>query len=217
MEISERLQAERWCPMWRLITLASLLVTLAIGTAANASPICRICIESVQAERSDAGTTLRFIARPADGVALPETGTAVVMQVDGNRAKCINVVLRRIEQSGGLATYSGVFTAFQGAYKTFTGRVDIGGEIHEFTLPLDGTPGSAQFVAAPQVATAQPQVATAQPVPAAEPDAVQAASHVPEPVALTQEPVLLGLALLVVVVVSTYVDRKRALRASAAE
>ena len=210
--------------MWRLITLASLLLTLAIGTAANASPICRICIESVQAERSDAGTTLRFIARPADGVALPETGTAVVMQVDGNRAKCINVVLRRIEQSGGLATYSGVFTAFQGAYKTFTGRVDIGGEIHEFTLPLDGTPGSAQFVAAPeraiaqpQVITPQPQVATAQPVPVAEPDAVQAASRVPEPEALTQGPILLGLALLVVVVVSTYVDRKRALSAPATE
>lgn len=149
--------------MWRLITLASLLLTLALGTIAEGK--CQVCVESVKAERADGGMSLRFTARAVHAPALPETGTAVVMQVDGNRSKCINVALRKVDETGGVATYAGSLTSFYGN-STFTGRVDIAGDIHEFTAPLDGKPGTFQLVTA---ATAGQVTSTATTAPSTAP------------------------------------------------
>ena len=152
--------------MWRLVVVASVLLTLALGTIAEGK--CQVCVESVKAARTDGGMTLRFTARAVHAPTLPETGTAVVMQVDGNRSKCINVSLRKVEETGGVATYAGSLTSFYGN-ATFTGRVDIAGDIHEFTAPLDGKPGTLQLVTA---ATAGQVTSTATTAPSTAPTAV---------------------------------------------
>lgn len=205
--------------MWRLVVVTSLLATLALGTVAEAK--CQVCVESVKAEKTDAGMTLRFTARAVHASVLPETGTAVVMQVDGSRSKCINVSLRKVDESGGLATYAGAMTWFYGN-STFTGRVDIGGDIHEFATPLDGTPGTLQLVtaasagqvasAATSAPTAAPTVITAAPAPSAVPTAqpqVAASSGSPSP--LQQPMAWLGLVVILATAAGAYLDRRRAL------
>lgn len=204
--------------MWRLVVLASLLLTLALGSVAEAK--CWVCIQSVSAEKSDAGTALRFTASGHDASAFPETGTAVVMQVDGNRSKCINVTIRKIDVSGGLATYSGLLTSSYGN-SSFTGRVDLAGEIHEFSVPLDGTPGKLQWIAsadaanaapvqaAPIVVTPVPLPTTAAPIVAAEPVAQVKPSESSQPDLSWIG--LMGIAVVMITIASAYFDRRRAL------
>lgn len=204
--------------MWRLVLASSLLLTLALGAVAEAK--CQVCVESVKAEKVDGNTSLRFTARAVHASALPETGTAVVMQVDGNRSKCINVSLRKVDESGGLATYVGSLTSFYGN-TSLTGRVDIGGDIHEFAASFDGTPGTLQLItaatadlaaaaAAATVAPVRPVVITATPATAApEVVAPQTATAFPTP---TENPVLwLGAIVILATAAGALVDRRRAL------
>jgi hypothetical protein len=223
--------------MWRLVLVLSMLLTLAFSAVAEASPP-PIVIESVTVERDGAGTTMRFTARSTDGAVFPETGTAVVMQVDGNRSKCLNVSLLRTGTSGGLATYVGKFNFTYSGASLLTGRVDIGGAIHDFSAPLDGKPGtigvsadqrSINAASAPTVITPQPVVitpdpATIDPRTAAEQRAAVAAAQQaaarPEPLAApasaiagvaSQPAAWLGLIVIVSALAGAYFDRKRAL------
>lgn len=201
--------------MWRIVLAFSLLLTLALGIVAEAK--CQVCVESVRAEKVDGNTSLRFTARAIHAPALPETGTAVVMQVDGNRSKCINVSLRKVDDSGGVATYVGTLISFYGN-STFTGRVDIGGDIHEFSAPLDGAPGTLQLVTAAtagQVASAAtsaptiaPTTAPAAPVATAAPQTAPAFA-LPSP---TEQPALwLGAVVILATLAGAFVDRRRAM------
>src|SRR5712691_3514073 len=129
--------------VWRPIVLASLLSLLALGTAAYAD--CASCLTSVFASRSGTSIGLSFTAHADDGSALPEVVTAVVMQVDGQRTKCLTVPLRKTAEAHGAALYSGTFTAYGQA--SHSGRVDLAGQIYEFTVPLDGTAGKVALAA----------------------------------------------------------------------
>lgn len=211
--------------MWRVVLMASLLLTLALGTGADAK--CRVCVSSVRADKADSGTTLLFEVQAIDGATLPETGTAVVMQVDGNRAKCLNVPVSKTGVSGGIASYRGALPAYYGSASStiasYSGRVDFAGDVFEFTVPTDGKPGTSQLVtaaAAGQVAstattaptaapTAVPTTApTAQPVATAEPQ-VAGSSGIPSPL---QQPVAwLGLAAILATLAGAIFDRRRAL------
>jgi hypothetical protein len=213
--------------MWRLVVAVSLLLTLALGTVAEAK--CQVCVEGVSASKGDGSAhVLRFTARAVHAAAFPMTATAVVMQVDGAQpqAKCVNVSLRKIDEANGLATYSGAMnTIYLNGSKVLTGRVDIGGDIHEFTTPLDGTPGKLQLVTAAtaaqgSLATSPRPVAaviTPDPVPAsvapqaAGPAAPQTASavRVPSP---AEHPILyLGAIVILATLAGAFIDRRRAL------
>lgn len=202
--------------MWRMALVLSTILTLALGTVAEAK--CQVCVESVKAEKIDSGMALRFTARAVHATSLPETGTAVVMQVDGNRSKCINVSLRKVDESGGLATYAGQLTSFYGN-TTFTGRVDIGGDIHEFVAPLDGRAGTLQLVTAAtagSVASAATSAPTTAPTTAPAATAVATAAPQVAPAISLPSPaehpvVWLGAIVIVATLAGAFVDRRRAM------
>jgi hypothetical protein len=195
--------------MWRVFVLASLLLVLALGSAAYAD--CGSCLTTVFVKPSTTGVTLNFAAHSDDGSALPDNVTAVVMQVDGRRTKCLSFTLSKTSDTHGFAVYSGTFNAY-GSY-THSGRVDLGGQIYEFTVPLDGKAGTigiakdqtpisrnrivVQVTAAPTVApTNVPARATELQLPTIEPTFA------------------LGAAVVLVTIVGAYIDRRRALARS---
>lgn len=215
--------------MWRVILAASMLLTLAFGSLADAK--CAVCVESVGITTDGAGTDLRFTARSMDGSAFPETGTAVVMQFDGNRGKCLTVSLIRTSVDGDQATYVGRFNfIYQGA-TVLAGRAEVGGSIYEFSAPLDGKPGTIGLsgyqgaingAGAPAIVTAP---VTITPDPSTiDPRLLQTAPPQPQPAVSAAQPVanlvdgiasnsigLLGLIVVAVAIVSAYFDRKRSL------
>ena len=165
------------------------------------------------AQRTPSNIDLTFTAQASDDVALPNSVTAVIMQVDGNRTKCQNTTLNKTSQSHGLAVYRGSF----GAYGTYThsGRIELAGQIYAFTVPLDGTPGTID-VAADQSPLSRngalPQVVvTAAP-------ATPAPTVAPSPAALELpkiEPAfLIGGGVILITVLGAFVDRRRSLARS---
>lgn len=218
--------------MWRLVLVTSMLLTLAFGAIAEASPP-PIAVESIVIDTDAASTTLRFAARTMDGSAFPETGTAVVMQFNGNQGKCLNVSLVHTGTSGDVGAYVGRLNfIYQGA-TVLSGRADIGGSIYDFSAPLDGTPGTVTLssyqgsisgAGAPPIAAAQPVVITPDPA-TRDPRLAATAAPVVEPApqarpaatagafdGLVLQPVAwLGLVVIIVAVVSAYFDRKRSL------
>jgi len=215
--------------MWRLVIAASLLMTLGLATAAVASPCSgakKVCVESITAQKGDGGTALSFsVLALEDGFTLPDKATAVVMQVDGDRSKCIDVALVKGDQQGDRTTYSAVFTPFAGYINdSFTGRLDIAGDVFEFTATIDGQPGTVRTVtSASGVSVAQPAaptapvVITAVPAPSAQPAAAPASQPDAAPatagVRLDQlNPVaLLGLIAVLATAAGAYLDRRRSL------
>lgn len=206
--------------MWRLIALTTLLLTFALGAAADAK--CRLCIESVSAVGSgNAGwgrtIDLRFAARAMDGGVFPDSATAVVMQVDGDRSKCITVALRRIDTSGDLATYGGTFTGY--GQTTHSGRLDIGGDVFDFTVPLNGVPGTVTLIGVappPTVATLARTVVVPAAATQQAPQAPQAAPAKPAAAWLDlstpdRQGMLLAFGVIAFTAVSVYFERRRAL------
>lgn len=198
--------------MWRVILLASLFAVLGLGTAAYAE--CTSCLTSVFAERSASNNIeLTFTANTNDAAILPEQVVAVVMQVDGNRTKCQNLALRKSTQFEGLAVYKGSF----GAYGTYShsGRVELGGQIYEFTVPLDGTAGKVALSAdqTPLNQNVLRVVVTAVPVtpnPTVAP--IRPGVELPK----VDPALLIGAGVVLVTIAGAYVDRRRALARSLA-
>ena len=213
--------------MWKLIALTSLVLLLALGSAADAK--CRMCIESVSAQTSD-GTggfgkqiTLKLTARSDEGGILPESATAVVMQVDGDRTKCRTVVLYRTSVAdGGLGTFAGTFSAY--GQTTHSGRLDIGGDVYDFTVPLSGQPGTVQLVAfvpgtVPAVPAQIPRAVVPQAAvaPAAQPAAAAASAatgvrdeRAPGLSVPDQQGLVLGIGVVAFVLGSVLLERRRA-------
>src|SRR5713226_5718335 len=129
--------------MWRVLVLASLFAVLGLGRVAYAD--CNSCFTSVFAQRTSTNIDLTFTARVNEDTVLPDSVVAVVMQIDGNRTKCLNTTLSKTSQAHGFAVYRGSF----GAYGTYThsGRIELAGQIYAFTVPLDGTPGKIDVAA----------------------------------------------------------------------
>ena len=215
--------------MWRVVLAASMLLTMAFGSLADGK--CAVCVESVGITTDGAGTDLRFTARSMDGSAFPVTGTAVVMQFDGNRGKCLTVSLVRTGVDGDQATYVGRFNfIYQGA-TVLSGRADLGGSIYEFSAPLDGKPGTigpssyqgaingagapaivaAPVTITPDPVTIDPRLLQTQ-APQSQPG-VSASQPVADPLdGLTSNTIgVLGLIVVAVAIVSAYFDRKRSL------
>jgi hypothetical protein len=191
----------------RVFLLAFLFALLALGTAAYAD--CTSCFTSVFAHRTSSNMDLTFTAQASDDVALPDSVVAVVMQVDGNRTKCLSTTLNKTSQSHGLAVYRGSFGAY-GIY-THSGRIELAGQIYAFTVPLDGTPGTIDIAAdqSPlnrsgvrvQAVTAAP----ATPAPTVAP--APAAFELPK-----VDPVfLIGGGVVLITILGAFVDRRRSL------
>lgn len=199
--------------MWRVLLLASLFAVLSLGTAAYAE--CTSCLTSVFVERGSTTITLSFTARADDDAALPGAVTAVVMQVDGNRTKCQNLTLSKASGSHGVAMYAGTFTAY-GTY-SHSGRVELAGQIYEFSVPLDGTPGKIDLAADQSRLNTSgvPVIVTAAPVPVTpNPTVAPTRSGVELP---TIDPAfLIGAGVVLVTIAGAYVDRRRALARSLA-
>jgi len=215
--------------MWRPIVLVSLLLTLALGTVADAK--CRVCVSSVRIDKADSGSMLLFDVQSIDGATLPETGAAVVMQVDGNRSKCLNVPVAKIGTSGGTSSYRGALPTYYGAASStiasYSGRVDFAGDIFEFTVPTDGKPGTSQLVtaaAAGGATTTAVSAATTAPTtaPTVPPATAPVATSAPETAAssafaspLQQPMAWLGLIVILAALAGAYADRRRALARAA--
>jgi hypothetical protein len=196
--------------MVRVFLFALLFALAALGTAAYAD--CTSCFTSVFAQRTPTNIELSFTAQADDNVVMPDSVLAVVMQVDGNRTKCLNTILSKTSQSHGIAVYRGSF----GAYGTYThsGRIELAGQIYEFTVPLDGTAGKVG-VAADQSplnrGAVRVQVISAAPV-TPNPTVAPAPAGPGQP---TIEPAfLIGGAVVLVTIVGAYVDRRRSLARS---
>jgi hypothetical protein len=196
--------------MLRVFLLSSLFALVALGTAAYAD--CSSCFTSVFAERTPTNIDLSFTARVGDNAVLPDSVVVVVMQIDGNRTKCLSTTLLKTGQSQGVAVYRGSF----GAYGTYThsGRIELAGQIYEFTVPLDGTPGKID-VAKDQSALntnglrVQVTAAPATAAPSA-PPAAPKGLELPK----IDTVFLIGGALVLITIVGAYVDRRRALARS---
>lgn len=208
--------------MWRLFAVSTLLLTLAFGTAADGK--CRTCVESITADRSGAGaTTLMVQVLNDEGASLPASATAVVMKVDGENArlKCATVGLIRTSGPDPLrSVYTGSLGSYASGSSEISGRLDIAGDIYDFRVPLDGTPGPIQMITAAVARESQPGSNVVQPVPLR----AAAPASLPEPAAApaTAEtagaaavdlgvPALLGLAVIAVTIAGAYFDRRRAL------
>jgi hypothetical protein len=197
--------------MVRVFLFAFLFALLALGTAAYAD--CTSCFTSVFAQRTSTNIDLSFAAFADDGVTLPDSVTAVVMQVDGNRTKCLSTTLMKTSQSLGVAVYRGSF----GAYGTYThsGRIELAGQIYQFTVPLDGTPGTIE-VATDQTplnrSGVRVQVIAAPVTPAPTVAPAPAGPQLPE----INPAFLIGGGVVLVTIVGAYVDRRRSLARSLA-
>ena len=196
--------------MVRVFLLALLFALAALGTAAYAD--CTSCFTSVFAQRTSTNIDLSFTAQADENVVLPGSVVAVVMQVDGNRTKCLSTTLSKTSQSHGVAVYRGSFGAY-GVY-THSGRIELAGQIYAFTVPLDGTAGTIG------IATDQSplnrsgvrvQVITAAPV-TPHPTVAPAAAGVELP--RIEPAFLIGGAVVLVTIVGAYVDRRRSLARS---
>jgi hypothetical protein len=210
--------------MRRVVVLASLLVLLlaVLGTAAYAG--CQACLEKIVADRTSTGLALRIVARSADQTfVFPESGAAVVMQIDGNRTKCLTLGLLKTTEGPGAAVYTG---AFAGYFQTtqsgrVEGRVDIAGQIYEFLVPLDGSAGTLA-VATDQTpltrnrTVVQVTAAPATPAPTVAPVSPGNGILVKASELATQPAFLLGAVVVLITIAGAYVDRRRALTRSLA-
>jgi hypothetical protein len=209
--------------MWRVLLLASLFALLGLATVAYAD--CTSCLTSVFVNRAGTTIDLNFIANADDPSALPSSVNAVVMQVDGQRTKCQNITLPKARTIDGAVVYAGTFSAY-GLY-SHSGRVDLGGQIYEFTVPLDGKAGTIALAAdqtplggrsiAVQVnalpVTPHPvAVYFADAAPAVARGTASSGPQLPE----VNPTLAIGGGLVLVTIVGAYIDRRRALARSLA-
>lgn len=214
--------------MVRTVLALTLLLTLALSTTAAACPSCgvHVAVDSVRMDVADTASTLIFQIRALDGTP-PDSGRAVVMQFNGNRAKCLNVPVLKTAVSGGIGTYRGNLPWTYGSVSvinSYSGRIDFAGDVFEFTVPTDGKPGAVKTVtdgstvnqvAATTAPTAAPTTAPTT-VPTTAPTAEPVAAAEPQPATdpwppLSQPMAWLGAVAILATLAGAYVDRRRAL------
>ena len=196
--------------MVRVFLLALLFALAALGTAAYAD--CSSCFTSVFAQRTSSSIDLRFTVQADDNVLLPDSVLAVVMQVDGNRTKCLTTTLSKTSQSHGVAVYRGTFGAY-GIY-THSGRVELAGQIYEFSVPLDGSAGKIGIAADQSPLNrngVRVQVISAAPVT---PNPTIAPTPAGFELPKIEPAFLIGGAVVLVTIVGAYVDQRRSLARS---
>lgn len=148
--------------MKRIVLAAIAILTLGLSSAAMADP--GLIIEKVSAQTRDGGAwqpgqavVVTFDVRGAAGT-FPEKGLAVVMQVQKERTKCLDVPLALIGQDGAAARYAGVFFPFYTA--VFDGKVMFGDSAsYDFTFQVDEALAPSAISASTDVPAADPQAA----------------------------------------------------------
>jgi hypothetical protein len=154
--------------------IALLVAALSLSMAGVAQAGCDICVRSTSAHTTDATawsegkpvTLVIDVVRGDSATAFPDTSKAVVMELEGQRVKCLDVGLTKISESLDTARYAGTFYPFrQGQYD---GKVDFGGTPMDIVFTVGTAMTSAPIARTVSVPVAAPQP---EPEPAAQPAA----------------------------------------------
>lgn len=127
--------------------LALLVISLVLASAGASASVaaagCALCADNVSLQTRDGQpwengkpvTLVIHVTRHAEGVAIPASAAAVVMQTDGDRTKCLDVPLKLVSSDGTSALYAGLFFPFRAA--RFDGKLSIGSDVSDLTFDVN--------------------------------------------------------------------------------
>lgn len=129
--------------MRKLIALITIALT-ALAFARPAAGACTLCVASVTVHTRDGAewqpgepVMLVFeVSRASAARAFPGEATAVVMELDRERIKCLEVELRKVSEGTDRARYAGLFYPFRPG--DFDGTLGFAGEVQEFSFRVEG-------------------------------------------------------------------------------
>ena len=151
--------------MKKLVVVAIAVSTLTFSRVAAAGPEGP-AVQSVRAHTRDGGAwkpgqpvMLMFEVR-GDGALLPQKGLAVVMEIDKEKTKCLDVPLRLLSTAGAAGTYAGIFYPFHEG--DFDGKVVFGeGMPQDFAFRVDAALAPAALARDEAIPAADPRAAAA--------------------------------------------------------
>ena len=126
------------------IGLALLMILAAIGVSASAATAdCALCADNVALQTRDGQpwtdgkpvTLVVHVTRHADGVVIPPSAVAVVMQTDGDRTKCLDVPLKLVSSDVSAGLYAGLFFPFRAA--RYDGKLSVGDDVSDITFDVN--------------------------------------------------------------------------------
>ena len=126
------------------IGLAILLMLASVGISASAAAAdCAFCADAVSLQTRDGQpwangkpvTLVVHITRHAEGVAMPPSAVAVVMQTDGDRTKCLDVPLKLVSSDGSTGLYAGLFFPFRAA--RYDGKLSVGDDVSDISFDVN--------------------------------------------------------------------------------
>ncbi len=126
------------------IGLALLLILASVGgSASGATADCGLCADNVSLQTRDGQpwengkpvTLVVHVTRHAEGLAMPASAAAVVMQTDGDRTKCLDVPLKLVSSDGSTALYAGLFFPFRAA--RYDGKLSVGNDVSDLTFDVN--------------------------------------------------------------------------------
>ena len=126
------------------IGLAVLVILASVGISASpATADCALCADNVSLQTRDGQpwangkpvTLVVHVTRHADGVAMPASAVAVVMQTDGDRTKCLDVPLKLVSGDGSTGLYAGLFFPFRAA--RYDGKLSVGDDVSDITFDVN--------------------------------------------------------------------------------
>ncbi len=129
------------------IGLALLVISLILAPAGASASVavadCALCADNVSLQTRDGQpwengkpvTLVVHVTRHAEGVAIPASAAAVVMQTDGDRTKCLDVPLKLVSSDGSSALYAGLFFPFRAA--RYDGKLSVGNDVSEVTFDVN--------------------------------------------------------------------------------
>lgn len=129
--------------MRKLIALATIAL-LALAFARPAAGACTLCVASVTVHTRDGAEwqpgepvmLVLEVSRTSAAHAFPAETTAVVMELDRERIKCLEVELRQVSEGTDRARYAGLFYPFRPG--DFDGLVAFGEEPQELLFTVAG-------------------------------------------------------------------------------
>lgn len=153
-----------------LVTLAA-LASLALLLSGTAAAGCSLCVQKVTAETRDGAAWQPgqpvVLVFDVNGQDLPERGLAVVMEIDKEKTKCLEVELRRVSGDASSGRYAGIFYPFHEG--EFDGKVMFGASApQDFGFRVDRA-------LAPASVSADAELPSADPLAAAPPSLLDAA------------------------------------------
>lgn len=126
--------------IWSASLVFALSVSLGLYSAPAAAgapfAVADVSVQTRDGSAWSEGAPIVLVVRVTSPAAaeLPERALSVVMQTDGERTKCLDVAMKQISVSGGVATYAGVFYPFRAA--TYDGRFGIGEDVSDIRFTV---------------------------------------------------------------------------------